>query len=397
VEKKDPVTPDTIFGTASVTKSFTALAIMKLVAEGRLSVQDSVITYLPEWKLPTVHDMRKITIAQLLSHTTGLPPIRRREELTRFQEHITYLNTETVSMLGEPGEYFSYCNDTFLLLGAIIERVTRKGFREYLTDNILVPLGMKRTTLNLEELATMDPVAVPYEFNKSTGTYEKRDWPTLGNYVVGGGIRSTVGDLLKYGEQFISEYPIVSKDQLQSMWQPYVRVHEDTFYGYALTTTPYVSGLTLVEHGGGQPGVSSYFGFVPEEELVVAVLINVSGAPSSDIWLAGVNAALDLPIKQPRREVKVFTGGRYDNRLAGDYHSAENGTVSISIENESATICFDGESYSLLQTGEDTFLVEELNIPLRFFYQKENKRSWAMLFGFRMLRSLGEEEESIVL
>jgi CubicO group peptidase (beta-lactamase class C family) len=102
-------------------------------------------------------------------------------------------------------------------------------------------------------------VAVPYEFNKSTGTYEKRDWPTLGNYEVGGGIRSTVGDLLKYGEQFVCEYPIVSKDQLQSMWQPYVRVYEDTFYGYALTTTPDVNKLTLVEHGGGQPGVSSYF------------------------------------------------------------------------------------------------------------------------------------------
>jgi CubicO group peptidase (beta-lactamase class C family) len=385
LENREAVTPETIFGTASVTKSFTGMAIMKLEEEGILSVHDPVTKYLPEWKLEEVEDMENIRIAHLLSHTTGLPPLSRREELNQFCEHIYYLNGEKVEMLGKPGEYFSYCNDSFLLLGAIIERVTGKLFRRYLTESILVPLQMNRSTFSLEEVEKFHNVSVPYEYNTKSETYVKQEWPTLGNYEVGGGIRSNVLDLLTYGEQYITETPIVAREHLQEMWQPFIRVHDDTYYGYALTTTNYSHGLTLVEHGGGQPGVSSYFGFVPEKKLVVAVLTNVSGAPSSDLWLAGVNAVLDFPIKQTRREDTSYNGN-LDSRIDGDYHSAEGGSITIK---NGTTITIEEATYRLQPTGKDSFISEQ-NIPLRFFYKNQSDHPWAVLFGFRMLRRIGE-------
>ncbi|NRR02204.1 beta-lactamase family protein [Brevibacillus sp. RS1.1] len=97
-----PVTPETIFGIASVTKSFTAAAIMQLVAEGKLSVDDPIRNYLPDLQGKGDIHTDKITIHHLLSHTSGVPPLLRREELTKLPEHIAYLNEVQFDPLGLP-------------------------------------------------------------------------------------------------------------------------------------------------------------------------------------------------------------------------------------------------------------------------------------------------------
>ncbi|MFE8699383.1 serine hydrolase domain-containing protein [Cytobacillus sp. FJAT-54145] len=385
IEKKELVTPDTIFGVASVTKSFTAMAILMLEQEGKLSVQDPVIKYLPEFTLKNVSDIKQIKIHHLLSHTTGLPPMNRREDLNKLNDHLNYLAEEDVEMLGLPGEYFSYCNDTFLLLGLIIERLTGILYRRYITEQILNPGKMYRSTFSLEEVAKYDNVSVPYVYNKKTGRYEKQDWPTLGNYEVGGGIRSNVLDLLKYGQLFIGDLARISKSLLEKMWEPVYQTSDNTFYGYALSVTPNYSGVTLVEHSGGQPGVSSNFGFIPEENIVVSVLTNVSGAPSSDIWLAAVNAALNLPLDQKRVEEPAYQNAHEDfTRFKGDYYSAEGYSVSIVEKEGELQALIDEELIGLKQTGPETFS-SHTGQKLRFYFEQQ-EQAWAVLFGSRMLR-----------
>jgi CubicO group peptidase (beta-lactamase class C family) len=391
---QEPVTPETIFGVASITKSFTAMAIMQLEDEGKLSVTDPVTKYLPEFKIHGIEDINSIKIHHLLSHTTGLPPMRRKEELRRLEDHLEYLVTEDVNLLGQPGDYFSYCNDTFLLLGAIIERVTGRLYRRYITEHILDPLSMRRSTFSLEEVEKFKNVTVPYVYNREVSKLEEVPWPALGNYEVGGGVRSTVLDLLKYGQVYVGDLSddrivtsrsIVSRDQLKKMWQPVHPIDRNTHYGYALQITPNYSDVTLVEHGGGQPGVSSNFGFLPEKGLVVAVLTNVSGVSASDMWLAAVNTVLGLPLNQKRSVEPYYLASLKElQRLTGTYQSAEGGMARIFLDGDTPKAEVDGQVFVLRPSDEQTLVIEKNGKAIRFLLNNDGV-AWAAFYGVRML------------
>jgi CubicO group peptidase (beta-lactamase class C family) len=386
LHKKLPVTPETIFGIASVTKSFTAAAIMELQQEGRLSVDDPVVEYIPELRIPGFDKMNEMNIHHLLSHTTGLPPIKRREEINRLEDHLEYMSRLSVEILGKPGEYFSYSNDAFLLLGLIIERLTGRLFRRYITTRFLDRLDMVRSTFSIEELMKFENVTVPYTFNKMNDHYESHKWPSLGNYEVGGGIRSNVLDLLKYGQIYLNEKNSpIKHDVLSRMWTPAYQILPQTFYGYALMMTPY-QGVTLVEHSGGQPGVSSNFGFIPEKELAVAVLTNASGAPAGDIWLAAVNNVLGLPLEQKAGVEPDYGMSELESeKFIGIYESDEGGRLEIKKNGNELTAWIEEESFKLRAADERTLVIKESEWPIPFYFDERNM-PWAVFFGMRMLR-----------
>jgi CubicO group peptidase (beta-lactamase class C family) len=381
LERQLPVTAETIFGIASVTKSFTALAILELEEKGLLSVQDSVIKHLPELKIGGIQNIESIKIEHLLSHSAGLAPMERREDINRLGDHMIYLAQADNDILGQPGEYFSYCNDTFLLLGAIIEKITGKLYRRYMTNRFLDSLRMSRSTFSLEELSKMDDVSVPYTFNQASGKLETVEWPTLGNYEVGGGIRSNVIDLLKYGQVFLDE----EFSYLKKMWIPYIQNGRDSYYGYALNVTPnFYHEYTLVHHGGGQPGVSSHFGFIPELNLVVTVLTNVGGVNVGDIWFAAVNTVLGLPLDY-RSSYEPIYESRLEEQslLVGDYISKESGPITIQFVNGALMSKIENQWFELRMSGPDTVVLK--NGKTLKFYFHENGKPWAVFNGSRML------------
>jgi CubicO group peptidase (beta-lactamase class C family) len=379
---KLPVTPETIFGVASVTKSFTALAIMELEKKGLISVKDSAIKYLPDLKINGIGDMETIKIHHLLSHSTGVPPMERMEHFNQFHDHFTYFREFEIKLLGPPGKYFSYCNDTFLLLGAIIEKVTGQLFRQYITKQFLHPLGMSRSTFSLEKLNTLENVSIPYNYNRNLNRLIEVDWPTLGNYQVGGGIRSNVVDLLKYGQVFVNE----ENSHCQKMWEPVIKVGRNSYYGYALNITPnYAGEYTVVQHGGGQPGVSSNFGFIPEKKLVVTVLTNVGGVGAGEIWLAAVNTALGLSVEYKHTKEPYFEMS-LDNlrKFEGVYTSNEGDNVSVHLNNEILMVEIDDQIFELRASGPDTLVFIQNEKPIRFYFD-QNEKPWALFNGSRML------------
>jgi CubicO group peptidase (beta-lactamase class C family) len=381
LQTKSPVTENTIFGVASVTKSFTAKAIMKLEAEGKLSIEDSVIKHLPEFNIQGMKDLEQVKIKHLLSHTTGVPPIKRKEEVNFLDQHLEYLATYQTKLLGAPGEYYSYCNDTFLLLGAIIERTTDRLYRRYITEEILNPLKMYRSTYSIEEVLKMEDVSVPYDYNRKKCIHERQEWPKLGNYEVGGGIRSSVIDLLKYGNDYIN-----NKDLYTRMWTPFIETGSNSYYGYGFQVTPEYNGITLVEHGGGQPGVSSNFGFVPEKDIVIAVLTNVSGVPVSDIWLKAVNTIVDLPIETKRVELPEYKLHQEDlEKLLGVYESDEGSLIEVFLDQEIPKVNLLDETYNLRATSTDTLVIEKSDVPIHFYIKENESSAWAVFFGSRML------------
>lgn len=391
-----PVTPATVFGTASVSKSFTALAILGLADAGKLSIEDPVRKHLPEFRFAGDSGGDDVTIKHLLSHTTGLPPVRRRQEITRFQEHIEYLATEPYAVLGEPGRYFSYANDAFLLLGAIIERITGRLFRRYMTETILDAAGMHRSTYSLEELKKLCDVSVPYAYNKKSGTWEVQNWPDLGTYEVGGGVRSNVLDMVKYIRIYLNDGKVggrrlVSPEGLRQMRTPVIQIGTKRFYGLAVEMVPDHGGFTLVKHGGGQPGVSSHFGFVPEAGIGACVLTNVSDIPAEEIWFMAVNASLGLPpdmrphVEVPLPSVPAGTLAR----MAGEYAAAEGGHVTIKAEQGILQADVNGEEFELRVSSDDTAFYEEMGQQrvIRFFFDEEG-RPWAIAHRYRMLRKV---------
>ncbi|AOV07076.1 serine hydrolase domain-containing protein [Sporosarcina ureilytica] len=374
IENNEKVTPNTIFGTASITKSFTALAIIKLEEEGKLALDDAVKKHLPQFELNGYENIEAIKIHHLLSHTTGIPTIERKEQLKEFTGHLLYLKEADIQPLGEPGAYFCYNNDMFLLLGAIIERVTGQNYKEFIKKEIILPSEMNRTTFELSEVAEYDDVATPYVFEN--GYLKKCAWPTLGNYAVGGGIRSTVLDLVKYGQIYLKEANIMS--------EPVHQTHGTRAYGYGLHITPNYGEVTLVEHGGGQPGVSSNFGFIPEENIVIAVLTNVSGVNAGDIWLCAANAALGIPLTRLRSIEPHYHMKEYElPKFIGTYQTGEGAVIEISSAIGQLQATVKAKNYMLRASNEETLVLQPIEEPIRFYFD-ENDEAWALFYGLRM-------------
>ncbi len=283
ITKKDPVTPESIFGVASVSKSFTAMAISQLVDRGLVCLDDPVTKYIPELRFHGA-DMSTVKVRNILSHSTGLPPMTRREDIIRFQDHVEFLNGETYELLGKPEEYFSYANDTFLLNGLIIERLTGQLYRRYMTHHVLDPIGMNRTTYNLEELPKMGNVTVPYDFNREKGILERKKWPTLGTFEVGGGVRSNVLDLMKYAQVYLNKVRQLmvngsfQRESVKAMY-PGGEDRRRSFYCLGLQTTPDYHGVTLMEHGAVSPASHQTLDLCRIKGIAAAVLTNVGGVP----------------------------------------------------------------------------------------------------------------------
>ena len=378
LETKEPITPETIFGIASITKTFTALAIMKLAEEGELQVDDAVKMHLPKFHLNHYNNINDIKIHHLLSHTTGLGTVKRNEQLTSFDEHLDYLSEIEQEILGEPGELFCYNNDMFLLLGAIIEIVTGESYKDYINNEIIIPMNMTRTTFNLDELTQFSNVTTPYIFENDKQI--TCSWPTLGNYAVGGGIRSTVKDLLKYGNFYIED----SNKFTHKMTTAVHRTNGTSSYGYGLQTTPNYEEVTLVEHGGRQPGVSSNFGFIREKGIVAAVLTNVGGVSADAIWLGAINTVLGMPADH-KRSIEPHFDMKQEQlvRFIGTYETGEGSVVTIAYANEKLTATVEGKLHSLRASNVETLVITPIERPIRFFFNEHNE-AWALFLGLRM-------------
>lgn len=398
IENKKPVTADTIFGIASISKSFTALAIMKLESEGKLSVNDPVVDYLPNFQLK-MEDMSKIKIHHLLSHTVGLPPIERYQNLNRFQEHIDYLANIDDVPLGSPGEYLSYNNDLYLLLGAIIEKVSGRLFRKYMIEEIIVPLGMHRTTYSTEDIYKFTDVTTQYAYDSDSDSFQIKKWEHLGNYETSGGLRSSVMDLMKYGNVYLntlaSERTILKHVNYQKMYDPIYPIGTNEFYGYGIRTEYDYFGYRLIKHGGSLPGVASYFGFVPDEKIVVAVLTNVSNGPKIDIWKAALHTVLGMPIDQKKKAFPEYELSRVERQiLIGTYGTDKKGSkVKVQMIDSRLVAEHNGDVYTLKAINNQTLVIKETGKVIKFFINNKGI-AWAVFMNLRMLPRIDHNNSS---
>lgn len=275
-ELQIPCTPQTQFCIGSVTKPFTALMIMMLQKQGKLSVKDNIDTYFPDFP----HG-KKITIHQLLTHSSGIIDYLNIKGVDKklklpfteyqgkpikslsFEELIAIFKDEPLTFT--PGEKMSYSNSNYVLLGSIIEKVSGKTFEQFLKENIFEPFNMQKSGINY--YATVRPnQTLSYYFYPSMPA----DFDLSG--AGDGSIYSTVEDLYNFDKKIKTVDSEILK-QIHTPWFDYDRPNAKVGYGWIIDK---IEGHKRISHGGGINGFVSLIAQFPDDDICIIFCCNVT-------------------------------------------------------------------------------------------------------------------------
>lgn len=370
LESAAPMTPQTRVGIGSVTKSFTALAVMMLSEEGKLRLQDPIEAFLPLRLQPFG---QPVQIWHLLTHSSGIPATAYAEALIyhtvgeeatwvpmgSFGDLKAFLEGAEPWAVAGPGQRFFYLNEGYRLLGHIIEAVSGKTYEEFIEERILKPLGMKRTTLRQRDVASDPDWATPYLLD-GNGKHLPSRFPF--GVFADGGLISTTLDLCRYLQLYLHRGEsngdrLVSSQSLEQMETPHISrpssLLADEGYGFGWSIHPDFLGHKLVSHEGSVLVHTAFLSYIPDLEVGVAVLANASGHPLVQIGMVALAGVLGknpeaLPFVQNQ---KLF------NQIAGRYETFK-GTMQLRASFQGDVLFL--ESHGRLLKGSVPFLPEEL-------------------------------------
>lgn len=315
LSSKSPVTRDSVFRIASMTKSFTAMAILKLRDEGKLSLDDLAEQHVPELtglRYPT-SDSPKIRVRDLLSHAEGFPEDNPwgDQQLDATEEDFTRMLRGGIPFSNVPGVAYEYSNYGFAILGRIVTNVSGTPYKQYIAETILEPLGMTSTTL--------EPASVPADRLAHGYRWEDAQWkeePPLPDGAFGamGGMLTSVSDLSKYVGAFLAAWPPrdgpetapvrrASLREMQQIWRgrPAIvsRAQDGSAslnaggYGFGLRVGQSCAFDHIVAHTGGLPGFGSIMQWLPDYGVGIVAFGNVTYTG----WTPIVNEAFSMLAK----------------------------------------------------------------------------------------------------
>ncbi|KZE46376.1 hypothetical protein AV540_01850 [Brevibacillus parabrevis] len=396
-ERHWEITPDTVMGVASITKSFTCVAIMQLQEAGKLEVHDPVLAYLPELVTPDQACTKLMTIHHFMTHTAGFPllptdylaikglpdgdiadenhPIHKQikkeqqkwvntpEDFMEVMSHIDY------QLLGPPGAQFSYSNDAYTLLGAIIERVSGKTYEQYIIDHILQPAGMANSSFALQELSKYKEVTTIYrlaEKEEGPEVYPDPQWEEGPVVLASGHLNTTVNDMLRYMEIYrtgglVGEERILSKASVEQMTYPHVCMGYGQYYGYGLFVTPDYYGTTKLEHSGGLKGVASQMVILPERGITAIAIANLAETPIVELLNFAINTKEGRPAEAP----SVPFGAEQPVAAAdlqayiGTYRVGVDRKLPVTVERDVLTLGLGSKQLALRPIGDDYFVMKQ--------------------------------------
>ncbi|HCW51280.1 MAG TPA: serine hydrolase [Clostridiales bacterium] len=386
LERGLPATPETLYGVGSVTKSFTCAALMQLQEKGLLSVDDEVGRYLDFDIRPFGEPVR---LRHLMSHTSGIPALGyaeaeilravgaggggRRLPVAGPDDMLTFMRGADAWVEARPGERWFYLNEGYVLLGAVIEKVSGSSYVDYVTDNILRPLGMDRSFFRREDVESDPDRAVPYAVDAERRCHPKSY--LYGRITSDGGLISNVCDMARYilmylGGGRVGESRVLSEDSVRAMMVPRVAgpsvkpgvlraegwgesrggapgggpepekgaaPGEATgFYGFGLHTVPDFFGRRLVGHGGSVLVATAHMAFLPEVGCGVMLLANGAGYPLGHL----AHYALALLVGEDPEQLPFLRMERLLDGLAGEYETFR-GTMRATVRRREDFLVFE--------------------------------------------------------
>lgn len=360
IEYEVPNTPQTKFRIGSLTKQFTAMAIMMLQERGKLSVRDPICKYLPDCP----ESWRSVTIHHLLTHTSGIP---------NFSYSLNCVESATTSSLFEyqmerlrkvpldfsPGTQFSYSNAGYVLLGQIIEIVSGERYDAFLQENIFVPLNMKNT--GYEDRGSIIK-------HRATGYSIRNDKLVDAPFVdmlipySAGGLYSTVEDLYLWDQSLYTER-LVSKKSLEAMFTPF-----KNNYGYGWDIFEQF-GRRSIGHLGWIDGYATIIQRFPDEKLVIIILSNLDSVPVVTMArdLAAIVFGVQHDLTRDRKIVQVDP--KVYDAYVGQYELAPNFIITITKEGGKLMAQAPGrQKIELLPESEIEFFVNEYDARIVFIW-----------------------------
>ena len=327
IEKKIPVTAASMFRIASMSKSFTCMAILKLRDEGKLKLDDPAYLYIPELqqlKYPTA-DAPPITIRHLMTHSAGFPednPWGDRQLADTDKDLMEFIGRQ-INFSNPPGIAYEYSNLGFALQAKIITKVSGMRYQDYLKKNIFEPLGMSNTTY---EFADVDAAKLAHGYrwlnNKWNEEVLLHDTPD-GSWGAMGAMISSVNEFAGYMAFHLSAWPAsntsdkgpVKRSSIREMHHPWRWIGFDAGYTFpggrkCAITTAYCYGLgwlndcegkTYIGHSGGLPGFGSQWRIMPDYGIGVVALANRTYAPMGAVNLTVLDTLIRIAGLQPRQ------------------------------------------------------------------------------------------------
>jgi CubicO group peptidase (beta-lactamase class C family) len=285
-----PLNPDAVFRIASLTKQFTAVAIMILAERGRLSIEAPIETYLPDWPARG----RQVTVRRLLNHTSGVwrhdsdQGDRTRRPDPPVEEVIQLIYSRPFEF--EPGDRYSYNNSGYLLLGAIVGAVSGQTYEDFLREAIFEPLGMTHTGILRHEAITLERA---YGYVRGRKRFHNARLDAMSWSHAAGALGSTLDDLVKW-DRAIRSCRLISAESLETMLASTTLNDGSSFpYGFGWGTADY-QGRRIFHHTGGISGYASQMLHFRDENLTTIVLSNLYLFPFDKVTRSLMRAALGL-------------------------------------------------------------------------------------------------------
>jgi CubicO group peptidase (beta-lactamase class C family) len=335
LENQVPHSPQTRFRIGSVTKQFTAAAILQLQDQGLLNVQAPVATYIPDYPNDT------ITLHHLLTHTAGLPNFTSAPDYFEWMQQPATLDEliarfQDLPLGFEPGSQYRYSNSGYVLLSQVIETVSGQSYGDYVHDNLLTPLGMENT--GYDQPSPVPGLAQGYRGNAQDYQSVPSTHPTTAQGA--GGLYSTVGDLARWNQALFGNLPgdraVLSEAAIAAMTSPQVSVDmaaaPDLYYGYGLVINNQLENR-LIGHGGGISGFVSSLLYLPEQGTTIVVLSNVESINPEQIATGLAAILLGEPYDLPEAIDTVTVSAAVLERYVGTYQLAPEFQITITLEN----------------------------------------------------------------
>ena len=349
---------NTVFQIGSITKQFTAAIILQLEEKHKLSVQDKLSKYIPDYPKGD-----SITIENLLTHTSGVYNYTNDREFMQKGSIVPISRDSLIRLFKykpldfSPGTKYSYSNSGYILLGYVIEKVTGKPYFQVVHENIFGPLHMTHSGFDFKGLMSTDK-ATGYT-NPSAGL--KAEIVDSSVSLAAGAIYTTTGDLYKWDRALYTDR-IISQSSLQKAFTPHLE-----HYGYGWTIDS-IYGKKVVEHGGGIFGFVSFILRVPEEQICIIVLDNQPSAAAPGKIAADINALLHgQPYSIPHERVAITVDTNTLKQYVGAYQLNPNFIITMTLENgQLMTQATNQPKFPVFAEKENFFFLKVVDAQIEF-------------------------------
>ncbi len=337
LEKKLPVTPNTLFAIGSASKAFTAMDVQILVDEGKVDWDKPVQTYLPDFKLKDEVATSRITVRDLVCHRSGLP---RHDGLwygTSLTRKDIYDRLRYLDFSADFRSAFQYNNLMFLTAGYLVGRLTDSSWEEFTRQRIFGPLGMTSSNFSVEDSKKSDDYSLPCQ--RKEGKVEEIPFRNIDSVGPAGSINSNVNDMLKWVEFHVNKGKVGEKQVVSEagqrevftpsmfMRQPMLSIQPDKqstmSYGLGWFIETY-RGHMVVHHGGAIDGFYFLNAFLPNDNLGAVVLTNLGGTPLVQISMGYIlDMILGLDPVWEKLNIERFNEAKKEEAAAKDREKEE--------------------------------------------------------------------------